>query len=90
MSIRGSSTRRTHYRQTIMRGRPPCALCGEPIDYSLPHGDPGEFTIDHIIPIARGGPDTLSNLQAAHRECNRRKGAGVESGEIVRSMTLTH
>lgn len=30
-----NTTTRDRHRHTIARGRPPCALCGEPIDYTL-------------------------------------------------------
>ena len=52
---------------------PPCGICGEPIDYTLPHLDPWEFVVDHVVPVIAGGPDTLQNSQAAHRCCNRDK-----------------
>lgn len=45
-----------------------CGLCGGPIA-SLE-----ESTQDHIIPISQGGPDTLANVQLAHRACNELKG----------------
>ena len=32
-----------------------------------------QFTIDHILPIAQGGTDTLDNLALACFYCNRRK-----------------
>ena len=32
------------------------------------------YVVDHIIPIAAGGPDTIDNKQPAHRDCNRQKG----------------
>jgi 5-methylcytosine-specific restriction endonuclease McrA len=36
---------------------------------------PEGYEVDHIIPIARGGKHTLSNLQYLTKEENRRKGA---------------
>lgn len=32
-------------------------------------------TIDHILPIYRGGTNTISNLVAAHAKCNHDKGS---------------
>lgn len=52
-----------------------CGICGLPVDMSLKSPDPMSKTIDHIIPINKGGhPSDLSNLQLAHRCCNRQKG----------------
>lgn len=66
---------RDKHRRIIAAGEPACHLCGEPIDYTIKDGyHPDSFTIDHITPINRGGPDTLDNLAAAHRRCNRDKG----------------
>lgn len=53
----------------------PCHLCGQPIDYDLPAGDPWSFELDHIVPLARGGnPYDYDNAAASHRICNERKG----------------
>ena len=46
------------------------------------------FTVDHIIPVSRGGTDTQENLALACFHCNRRKGRRVaaldpDSGEEV-------
>jgi 5-methylcytosine-specific restriction endonuclease McrA len=43
-----------------------CYLCGgKPTGYAL--------TLDHVAPLARGGPHTAANLRVACRSCNSRK-----------------
>ena len=39
----------------------------------LPLGDVAGNHVDHLIPIARNGPDDDWNLQLMHPECNMRK-----------------
>lgn len=41
----------------------PCVECGEPSD-----------SIDHIIPLSRGGTNDISNLQPMCLKCNIKKG----------------
>jgi len=36
---------------------------------------PEDFSLDHVIPLAKGGLDTIENLRPAHLLCNRRKGS---------------
>lgn len=43
-----------------------CAICGKFVPYT-------EFTVDHIVPLAKGGSNDLSNLQCACGVCNRIK-----------------
>ena len=73
MAAPRNTTRRDRHRKIISRGHPPCAICGEDIDYDAPHTDPRSFQVDHIIPVFRGGADSLDNKQASHRKCNRDK-----------------
>lgn len=49
-----------------------CHLCGEPIT------DMKQVTVDHVIPISKGGADTLDNMRPAHESCNRKKGNTYE------------
>lgn len=46
------------------------------------------LSIEHIVPVAAGGPTERANLWRSCRECNERKGAQIyatdpESGETV-------
>lgn len=51
-----------------------CGICGQPIDMTLKYPHPLAASVDHIIPIHKGGhPSALSNLQIAHWVCNRQK-----------------
>src|SRR5689334_17677114 len=76
-------------RRAIARTKPPCGICGDPIEYALPHLDPGSYTVDHIVPLAKGGTDTLDNKQAAHRKCNRDKWHTYNEGEGPRTFVTS-
>lgn len=52
-----------------------CGICGGDMDRGLPHPDPFSKSLDHIVPLARGGAHVQDNLQWAHLVCNKRKGA---------------
>lgn len=71
--IQRNTTRRDRFRRIIARDRPPCALCGCELDFGPNHLADNAFQIDHITPLARSGTDTLDNLQAVCRRCNRAK-----------------
>lgn len=43
-----------------------CHYCGK----NFP---PAELTMDHVVPITRGGKSTRGNLVPACKECNNRK-----------------
>ena len=49
-----------------------CGICGEPI--VIPARDPIlKPSVDHIVPISRGGLHVWGNVQPAHLFCNIRK-----------------
>ena len=60
-------------RKKIYATQTICGICGKPVDFSLKFPDPMSPTIDHIIPVAKGGhPSDIDNLQLAHFYCNRK------------------
>ncbi len=52
------------YKRLLFKYKFKCVLCGLNED----------LTIDHIIPVSRGGSDDESNLQIMCKSCNSRKG----------------
>ena len=61
-------------KRKILLTQDTCAICGQPVDKTLKYPHPLSPTVDHIIPVARGGhPSSIDNLQLAHFTCNRQK-----------------
>ena len=61
-------------RKKIIASQDVCGICGKPVDKTLRPPHPLSPTVAHIIPVSRGGhPSDISNLQLAHRCCNREK-----------------
>jgi hypothetical protein len=51
-----------------------CQLCHRRVRAGLPPLHPMAATLDHIIPLRKGGTHTRANVQLAHRSCNSAKG----------------
>lgn len=57
-----------------------CHLCGIAIDLSAPRsagtdGWENSLHVDHLIPLSKGGSDTLENVRPSHGLCNLQKWA---------------
>lgn len=50
-----------------------CHICHRLIDFNKPARHPQSATVDHLIPISRGGWDGPGNVALAHFGCNSRK-----------------
>ena len=59
-----------------------CALCGEPVE-------PADVTIDHIVPLVKGGAHERNNWQLAHRRCNSAKRDGPNEAFVARQQRQT-
>lgn len=74
-------------RLIILRTQNICGICGKPVDKSLRYPHPMSASIDHIIPLEKGGhPSDLANLQLAHLYCNRQKAAKMFDAGITREQ----
>lgn len=59
-----------------------CGICGRKINKRLKRPNLLSKSIDHIIPLSKGGADAPTNVQAAHLRCNMIKQA--QSGGQLR------
>ncbi len=57
--------RRSHWWQNRIAGGV-CHYCGARVA-------PAELTLDHVVPLIRGGRTTRGNCVAACKDCNNRK-----------------
>lgn len=64
----------------------PCWLCGHNIDPRLDARHPLSFTLDHAVPLSRGG-DLLdpANARPAHRRCNSARGNRITPRTLTTS-----
>jgi hypothetical protein len=60
-----------------------CGLCHEPVDREAKWPAWGFPSIDHIVPLAVGGPHTHANVQCAHLGCNLLKNDGRKAAQAT-------
>ncbi len=58
-------------KKVIHRDKRICAICGKRI-YK-----PERVSLDHIIPVSRGGKHGPKNLQSSHAACNSAKSSHI-------------
>ena len=84
-------------KKKILLSQTICGICGKPVDKSLKYPHPLSKSIDHIIPIDKGGhPSDIDNLQLAHWTCNRqksdklvdRKGLVTQDSDVISNRVL--
>ncbi|KNX39496.1 hypothetical protein VV01_14570 [Luteipulveratus halotolerans] len=50
-----------------------CYLCGTDTSKATSPFDPRSATVDHVVPLSRGGEHTLTNLRCCCLHCNSSK-----------------
>lgn len=87
-------TRKYHERRAVgkmtmtvqalaRRDGPVCWICTMGVDMSLSGSAPMGPTIDHLLPISKGGTNDKGNLALAHRSCNMRRGNRVPTSTLM-------
>jgi 5-methylcytosine-specific restriction endonuclease McrA len=62
-----------------------CHICEQAVDMSLPRTSKFGATLDHVIPVSKGGVDSRENLKLAHWICNIKKSDKILGVEGVAS-----
>lgn len=70
-SQHGTRQLSTYERQRLRRARMKsqnglCAICGDEL------GD--DQSLDHIVPVSKGGKNVWSNFRLTHERCNKERG----------------
>lgn len=48
-------------RLKILKTQKVCGICGKPVDFSFKNPHPLAPTVDHIIPVSKGGHSPISS-----------------------------
>lgn len=73
----GASAERIINADVFERDGWSCGICREPVDPLAAWPDRMSASLDHILPLSKGGAHTYANVQLAHLGCNVEKGARV-------------
>lgn len=74
-ALRGSAW----WKGVLARGV--CHYCGKKFP-------PSQLTMDHVVPVARGGRSTRGNVVPCCRACNASKGAATPAERILDELGL--
>lgn len=74
LKVRENAKRRplTSKKEQLWRHSHICGICKDPIESIH------DATVDHIVPLARGGSNRFDNFQLAHENCNSEKGCNLK------------
>jgi 5-methylcytosine-specific restriction endonuclease McrA len=74
---RGKGRKTLTFWKIAERDNLTCQLCGELVLMTETAPHPQSPSLDHIVPLSRGGSHSEENVQLAHFICNSRKGNGT-------------
>lgn len=74
--VRENYVSRRWIRTRLLEKSNICGICKQPVN-------PRKASIDHIIPLVKGGKDVIENMQLAHILCNEIKGDELPPNVII-------
>lgn len=78
----GASIEQFKHADIYERDRWVCQLCGQRIDQRRKFPDMMSASLDHIIPLSKGGEHVKANVQTAHFLCNSRKSDNAANDQL--------
>lgn len=66
--------RKFHRRTIYVRDGWICGICAQPVDPNLRYPDLMSASLDHVVPLSKGGAHTKANVRLAHWICDSRRG----------------
>ncbi len=70
---RNTQTEKISYHIVYKKYNYTCHICNKKINMSFKYPNPLSKSIDHIVPLAKGGTHTYNNVKPAHLICNVKK-----------------
>lgn len=81
VSVRGRRKGAGTVPALLVRDGNACFFCRADLD--------GDITVEHLVSVAHGGPNHISNLFLAHADCNRKAGH-LSAPEKIAIREATH
>lgn len=70
-------------REIYARDRWVCGICGRKVDWRLAYPHPQSASLDHIVPVSKGGDHTRANTRLAHFGCNSARGNRGDGDQLA-------
>lgn len=81
--LRGAESENISLEYIHKRDGGRCQLCGKKVNMKLKHPDPMSPSLDHIVPLAKGGSNLRTNVQLTHWICNVQKGTRAFGEQLL-------
>lgn len=85
---RGSDCESFSPREVFERDGWMCGICGDLVDPDLKWPDTASASLDHIVPLSKGGPHSRGNTRCSHLHCNTSRGNAYDGGIVEEQLSL--